>query len=148
MMMTNSGPVAVALALLLLSTSAACGDDDDTMSTLAYRTEGNEICENVGQDVREAVPDEQPTVQAIQEDVAPALASALSSLRDRLGELRPPPDLAAGHAELLSAIESAVETAEEAARDDSVAARLREEGPPLDEIGTRATELGLTSCAG
>lgn len=145
--MTRSHLCAAALGVLLLAASTGCGGDD-TLSASDYRDKGNAICEDVGPGVRDAVPDEQPTVQAIQQDVAPKLARVLSPLRDRLGALRPPPDLAGGHAQLLSAVDSAVETAEQASRDESVAARLQQEGPPLEEIGVRAGELGLTSCMG
>lgn len=136
---------AVAVALLVVSAASACGEDE-TLSASEYRKDGNAICEDVGPEVRAAVPDEQPTVHAIQQEAAPALARALSRLGDRLDDLRPPPSLARGHDQLLSAVHTAVATSEQAARDQSVAARLRDEGPPLDELGNRAGELGLTSC--
>ncbi len=145
--MNRSRIAAASAAVLLVFASAACGDDD-ALSASEYRSQGNTICRDVGAGVRAAVPDEQPTVEAIQRDHAPALAGALSSLRDRLGELRPPANLAGGHAQLVSAVDSALATSEQAARDVVVASRLREEGPPLEEIGERATALGLTSCAG
>lgn len=147
--MNRSRIAAAAAAVLLVFASAACGDDDDdTLSASEYRSQGEAICREVGAEVSAAVPDEQPTVEAIQEDHAPALAKALSSLRDRLGDLRPPANLARDHTQFVSAVDSALATTEQAARDVTVASRLREEGPPLDEIGERATALGLTSCAG
>lgn len=146
--MNRSRIAATGAAVLLVFALAACGDDDDTLSASDYRNQGNAICRDVGAEVRAAVPDEQPTVEAIQRDHAPALAGALSSLRDRLRELRPPANLAGGHAQFMSAVDSALATSEQAARDVAVASRLREEGPPLEEIGQRATALGLTSCAG
>lgn len=146
--MNRSRIAAAGAAVLLVFASVACGGDDDTLSASDYRSQGNAICRDGGAGVRAAVPDEQPTVEAIQRDHAPALAGALSSLRDRLRELRPPANLAGGHAQLVSAVDSALATSEQAARDVAVASRLREEGPPLEEIGERATALGLTSCAG
>jgi hypothetical protein len=146
--MRTSRFAAAGATLLFALASAGCGEGDDTLSASEYRSQGNAICQEAGRSVRNAVPDEPPTVQAIQEGVAPALARALSPLGDRLRQLRPPQSLAGGHGELLAAAESAVRTAEEAARDGSVAARLREEGPPLEEIGERAVAIGLTSCAG
>ena len=145
--MNRSRIAAAGAAVLLVFASAACGGGD-TLSPSEYRSQGNAICREVGAGVSAAVPDEQPTVEAIQRDHAPALASALSSLSDRLGELRPPANLAGGHAQLVSAVDSALATSEQATRDIAVASRLREEGPPLDEIGEQATALGLTSCAG
>ncbi len=139
---------AVLLAVLLAVVLIGCGDSDDRLSASEYRSQGNEICGDVSVAVQAAVPDSQPTVEAIQKDHAPALEAALSPLRERLGQLRPPASLASEHGQLLSAVDSAIATLGQAARDEAVAARLRDEGPPLDELGDRAGALGLTACAG
>lgn len=146
--MKGSHLSAAAAAVLLAVVSVACGDSDDRLSASEYRSQGNKICGEVGVAVQAAVPDAQPSAEAVQKDHAPALEAALSPLRERLGELRPPASLATEHAQLLSAVDTAIATLGEAARDEAVAARLREEGPPLDELGDRARDLGLTRCAG
>jgi hypothetical protein len=139
--------VAVALALTL--GVAACGDnDDDTMSASQYRSAGNDICRDADADVSAAIPDEEPTVEAVQNELAAQLSKALSALADRLNALRPPSGLANGHTRLLSTIESATETMNEATQDRAVAQQLVADGPPLDEMAVIAAELGLTACTG
>lgn len=144
--MKRSNIAGTAAGVLLAVAFVACGSDDDTLSASEYRAQGDKLCRDVAADVQAAVPDSQPTVEAIRRDHAPALERALAPLKDGLEQLRPPANVARDHAQLVSTVESAIATLQEAARDEAVAARLRKEGPPLDELGERAIALGLTSC--
>lgn len=134
--------------LVLLLGAAACGGAaaDDTLSAEDYRDAGNAVCRSIDAEISDILSGGTPTVEAVHDELAGRMAVALQTLRDGLAELRPPTDLAADHDELLTAIDDAVATLEEATADEAVAARLIEEGPPLDEIDVLAHELGLAAC--
>jgi hypothetical protein len=137
------------VALVLAQGVAACGDDAaGTLSAAEYRNAGNAICGDADAAVSAALPEEEPTIEVAQTELAPQLSEALSDIRNALNNLSPPSNLADGHAQLLSALDSATETLDQATKDRAVVEQLLAEGPPLNEIGEHAAQLGLTACTG
>ena len=136
-------------SLTLMIPLVACGDDDDASGALSaseYRDAGNELCESLDEEVNAVLSGGQPTAEEVQEDLAPRLSTALSRLRDGLGDLQPPTDLAGAHAQLVSTLESAIGTLDAAVEDSSLAAQLAEQGPPIDELDSLARDLDLSAC--
>lgn len=136
------------LTAVLAGTVVACGDDGDTLTTAEYRDAGNQICRDADAAVSAAIPEEEPTFEVAQTELAPQLSRALTGIREELDGLAPPSGLADDHVQLLAAFDSATAILDRATEDDAVLERILAEGPPLDEIATLASRLGLVACSG
>jgi hypothetical protein len=141
--------LAGSLAVAAVIAMAACDDSDSDGTNLTpaeYRHAGNEICRSIDAEISAVLGGGRPTVDTIQDDLAPRLSAALTVLGDGLNRLRPPAELVSDHEQLVTAIDSSTDTLDAAVADRALATQLAEEGPPMDEIDRLATELGLTAC--
>jgi len=139
---------AVILAASLALLGAACGDDEERLTTEEFETQGNEICQEGGDEVDRLfeeefgeLEEEPPAGEAeafIDDEVVPRIEQQIDDLRD----LNPPEDIEDEVEELLDEAEQALDEL-----GDLSAEELFSGGDPFEDVNAKASELGLTACA-
>ena len=136
------------LAVTSLAASA-CGDDDSAAADPEEFIEtGSAICAEIGPQVAEAFPD--PTGQpdiAFVRSFAGELADVLAGVHDRFEQLTPPEDQTGNFEALLASLNQSVTSLRQSLDDDTVAAEIVKQGPPLEEPSIAAAALGLEGCS-
>ena len=128
---------------------AACGDDNPAAASPAELVQlGSAMCAEFAPQVAEAFPDPAgpPDVTYLR-SFAGELADVLIAAHDRFEEITPPEDQAEKFEALLSSLKQSANSLREALTDDTVAAEMLEQGPPLEQPTIAAAALGFEGCA-
>jgi hypothetical protein len=139
------------LALCALAGTAACGGDDQALSTAEFVKQANAACvagddelEKAGQDL---VKGGQPEPKQIADFFIDRAVPIARKKLDQIEELSPPADKRHAVKDMLAAGREAIDEVADGLKDDPVG-YLSAKGPdPFDDFDEMARELGLDRCA-
>jgi PadR family transcriptional regulator, regulatory protein PadR len=124
--------LAVLATLAVVTTIAACGSDEDRLTSEEFLEQGNAICEASNAAIEEAsapFAGREPTPDELAAFIEDALVPSGQGVIDDIGHLSPPKDMQ----DVQSALDEVVETPGQDA---------------FSEVNASANDLGLTACGG
>lgn len=143
-------PLAV---LLVTPVLAACGGDDDSLSSSEFTTRGNAICQNLNLELQNKTTSllakDKDALSTVDKVASYFIEIALPVARqklDQLEELGAPEAARADFNELIEEGRTAIDDVEEGLKTDP--ASIMAQGPnPLADFDEMARDIGLTGCA-
>jgi len=140
--------IAVVLTASLVLLGAACGDDEERLTSEEFEAQGNEICEEGNERLEKLFTeefgeaDEAPPADEVEAFIDDEVVPSIEQQIDDLRELNPPEDIEEEYEELLDEAEEAAEEIGDLSAEDLFAGE-----DPFEDVNRRAEELGLTACA-